>query len=76
MQVRAIIRNRTGVEDWIVEKAAHRRHGTNEQFIFPYDLGFWANTREVVNISCSPVGNGIDWKVAEGCDPYALTVNI
>lgn len=73
--MRAIVRNRTGVEDWIVEKAYLRRQGTDDVFVFPYDLGLWRNIRQVVNLSCVPVGNGIEWEVAEGCDEYSLTVS-
>lgn len=73
--MRAIIRNRTGVEDWILEKANYRRQNTDEDFIFPYDLGFRNNVRQVINLSCTPVGDGINWTVAEGCDQYTLTVS-
>lgn len=72
--MRAVVRNRTGVEDWIVEKACHRRQGTEEVFVFPYDLGLWANVRQVINISCAPVGDGVNWKVAHACDSFTLTV--
>lgn len=74
VQIRAIIRNRTGIEDWILEKANHRRKDSNEKFIFPYDLGIWNNIKQVLNFSCEPVGNGVTWPVVEGCDQYTLTV--
>lgn len=76
LQVKAIVKNRTCIEDWILEKALHRRRNTNEVFKFPYDLGAWNNINEVVSFSCHPVGNGITYKVAEGCDQYTLTVSI
>lgn len=76
LQVKAILRNRTGIEDWILEKANHRRRKKNEMFKFPYDLGTWNNIWEVVNLSCQPVGDGITWNVVEGCDQYALTVSL
>ena len=41
------MRNRTGVEDWILEKAVHRRGALDEPFIYPYDLGRWMNLCQV-----------------------------
>lgn len=72
--MRGIIRNRTGIEDWIVEKANFRRRETKESFKFPYDVGVWNNIKQVLNWNCLPVGDGITWVVAEGCDQYTLTV--
>ncbi|KAJ8931441.1 hypothetical protein NQ314_015623 [Rhamnusium bicolor] len=72
-QIRAIIRNRTGIEDWILEKANFRRRNLNEKFLFPYDLGPRKNFLQVVNFSCHPVGDGISWPVIKGCDQYTLT---
>ncbi|CAH0554084.1 unnamed protein product [Brassicogethes aeneus] len=71
-QVRGILRNSTGIEDWIVEKANYRRRN-DEAFIFPYDLGLKKNFTQVINFSCQPVGDGIIWPVAENCDQYTLT---
>ncbi|KAK5650884.1 hypothetical protein RI129_001913 [Pyrocoelia pectoralis] len=73
LQLRAIIRNRTGIEDWILEKAIFRRKDSKDLFVFPYHLGLWSNIRQVLNLSCEPVGDGIYWKVAEGCDQFTLT---
>ena len=73
-QARAIIRNRTGIEDWILEKAKYRREGTDEEFVFPYDLGVIENIQQVANVSCAPIGDGITWKVQDCCDQYTLTV--
>lgn len=73
--MRAIIKNRTCIEDWILEKANHRRRNTEEVFKFPYDLGALENIQEVINWNCHPVGDGINYKVAEGCDQYTLTVS-
>ncbi|XP_022910851.1 palmitoyltransferase ZDHHC6-like [Onthophagus taurus] len=72
-QARAIARNRTGIEDWIIEKANHRRKGTNEVFDFPYDLGVSNNIKQVINWQAVPVGDGINWSVKDGCDEFALT---
>lgn len=47
------MRNRTGIEDWILEKAIHRRlvaqekGGAMEPFIYPYHLGVWRNIQQV-----------------------------
>lgn len=68
------MRNRTGIEDWILEKAKYRREDSGEIFVFPYDLGRWRNIQQVVNFSCSPIGNGITWVIVDGCDQYTLTV--
>lgn len=43
-------------------------------FTFPYDLGAWENIKDVVNCSCRPIGDGINYRVTEGCDQYTLTV--
>ncbi len=37
-QLRSVIRNQTGIEDWIMEKAAYRLRGTGDTFLNPYDL--------------------------------------
>ncbi|XP_019871027.1 palmitoyltransferase ZDHHC6 [Aethina tumida] len=72
-QVRGILRNRTGVEDWILEKAQYRRRNSSTKFIFPYNVGIINNFWQVLNLSCQPHGNGIEWPVVEGCDQYTLT---
>lgn len=72
-QVRAIVRNRTGIEDWILEKANFRRREAVKQFVYPYNLGLCKNIKQVININCLPVGDGIIWEVAEGCDQFTLT---
>lgn len=72
-QIRAVLRNRTGIEDWILEKAKYRRTLTGEAFVYPYDLGYWKNWKQVLNWSCAPVGDGIEWPVVDGCDQYTLT---
>lgn len=87
-QIRSILKNRTGIEDWILEKAIYRRRnierkmreGGNEDFtvdpfIYPYDLGAKENFLSVMNFNCMPVGDGVEWKVITGCDQYTLTVS-
>ncbi|KAL1122363.1 hypothetical protein AAG570_003768 [Ranatra chinensis] len=74
MQVRAIIRNRTGIEDWILDKAMYRRLPSDPPFIYPYDLGWWKNFIQVINFGFGPIGDGITWPVVEGCTQYTLTI--
>lgn len=75
LQLSAILRNKTGIEDWIVEKAQYRRYGTNEVFVHPYSKGWLFNAKQVLRWNCRPVGDGIVWPVIEGCDQYTLTVS-
>lgn len=71
----AITKNRTEIEDWILEKAYYRRLGTNEKFVYPYSKGAWFNLKQVITWNCAPIGDGITWPVLDGCDQYTLTVN-
>ena len=75
-QAKAILKNRTGIEDWVLEKATFRREGTDEKFLHPYDLGWKANIVQVINWSLTPKGDGINWLTREGCDQYTFTVGI
>lgn len=59
-----------------MQKALYRREGTDEVFNYPYHVGVMENVKQVVNLSCSPVGDGIEWPVIEGCSQYTLTVNM
>ena len=49
------MRNQTGIEDWIVDKAVHRRLVARakgepiEPFVFPYNLGLVQNVLQVMN---------------------------
>ncbi|XP_037045727.1 palmitoyltransferase ZDHHC6 [Bradysia coprophila] len=72
-QIRSIVRNRTGIEDWILEKAKYRREDSGEEFIFPYDLGYKRNIQQVASWSCAPIGDGIVWQINDKCDQYTLT---
>lgn len=82
LQLRAVIRNRTGIEDWILDKAIYRRKAIikaardagDNAFVYPYDIGWVKNLAQVVNFSCVPVGDGVSWPVVDGCDQYSLTV--
>lgn len=74
-QLRSIARNRTGIEDWILEKAKYRREHSGEEFIYPYDLGYKRNIKQVISWSCAPIGDGIVWEINDKCDQYTLTVS-
>ena len=64
-QIKAILKNQTGIEDWIKEKADFRLRHSDRKFVWPYDLGRWENFKQVLGWSCSPTGDGIDWIVLE-----------
>lgn len=72
-QLRSILRNRTGIEDWILEKANYRHRHADVKFVYPYDLGKWENAKQVISWSCAPKGDGITWPVVEGTDQYTIT---
>jgi len=72
-QMKAILKNQTGIEDWIKEKADYRLRRTEEKFVWPYDLGRLENFKQVIGFSCQPRSDGISWPVVEGCDQYTLT---
>ena len=73
-KLRAIWRNQTGIEDWIIEKAIYRRKETSEVFLHPYDLGKWNNIKQVLTWTCIPKSDGIEWDIRDGCDRYDLTI--
>ena len=86
-QLKSVFKNCTGIEDWILDKAHFRRRAIvraakeagdtefeMEEFKYPYDLGWFKNTLQVLNFSCVPIGDGINWPVVVGCDQYTLTV--
>lgn len=72
-QLKGVLRNRTGIEDWILEKANYRRKDSKDNFTYPYDLGMLRNIRQVLSLTCQPTGDGIEWEVKEDCDQYTLT---
>lgn len=74
-QARVVIANKTGIEQWIVDKANDRAAANNlEKFVYPYDLGRSKNISQVINWKCTPVGDGFSWPVAEGCTNYTLSI--
>uniref|UniRef100_A0A0A9Z6P4 Palmitoyltransferase n=2 Tax=Lygus hesperus TaxID=30085 RepID=A0A0A9Z6P4_LYGHE len=73
-QLRVILRNRTGIEEWILSKAICRRNEDDPPFIYPYNLGYWKNFTQVINLEFEAIGDGIHWPVREGCSQYTLTI--
>nr|XP_026489149.1 palmitoyltransferase ZDHHC6-like isoform X2 [Vanessa tameamea] len=72
LQVRGIVRNRTTIEDWIIDKAVCRREEQGlPPFVFPYDLGWKKNVYLLFHGSQY---DGIRWPVVDGCGEYDLTV--
>ena len=74
--MKAILKNCTGIEEWVLEKAAYRREGTGEVFQHPYNLGWKANAAQIFNWALAPKGDGITWEIREDCNPYTFTVRI
>uniref|UniRef100_A0A915E8M2 Palmitoyltransferase n=1 Tax=Ditylenchus dipsaci TaxID=166011 RepID=A0A915E8M2_9BILA len=75
IQLKSAWRNRTGIEQYICLKAEYRyREDTDDEFAYPYDLGWRRNLREVFNENLAfAKGNGIWWPVVAGCDQFTLT---
>nr|CRZ23583.1 BMA-DHHC-6 [Brugia malayi] len=72
IQIRGIIRNRTGIEDYIVDKANARER--NAAFIYPYDLGWRRNISDVLlTWDGMPKGNGIWWPVIHPTTQFTLS---
>lgn len=75
-QIQIVLKNMTGIESWIVEKANWRLKENpekkNEQFNYPYDLGRKANFWQV--FGSDEKVNGFFYPVKEGCNPYSLTI--
>jgi hypothetical protein len=69
------MKNQTGIENWILRKARDRTHRRKTIFIYPYDLGFKENFRQVFNWreTFNVIGDGLVWPVRDGTDEYTLT---
>uniref|UniRef100_A0A1I8Q4F4 Palmitoyltransferase n=1 Tax=Stomoxys calcitrans TaxID=35570 RepID=A0A1I8Q4F4_STOCA len=74
-QMKSIWKNQTGIEMWIIEKAMYRRmhYPDLDEFVYPYDLGYIENIKQVFKNENVAKGIGIEWPVIEGCDQYTLT---
>ncbi|XP_018316226.1 palmitoyltransferase ZDHHC6 isoform X4 [Mycetomoellerius zeteki] len=73
VQILAILRNRTEIEDWILQKSQCWRNDRDAEYIHPYSKGWRFNISQVLTWDCTPVGDGITWPVIDGCDQYTLT---
>ncbi|KAK7501478.1 hypothetical protein BaRGS_00007282 [Batillaria attramentaria] len=75
IQIKSVWKNETGIESWIIDKA-YDRDRTEEEgpFIYPYNLGWRRNLKEVFTWTGRPVSDGFTWNVVEGCDQYTLTL--
>ncbi|XP_004523184.1 palmitoyltransferase ZDHHC6 [Ceratitis capitata] len=75
IQLKSILKNQTSIEMWIVEKADYRRYCNldEDDFVYPYDLGWRQNLLQVFSKRLVSKGDGITWPVLEGCDQYTLT---
>lgn len=75
-QLRGVLLNKTQVEDWILEKANHRRRMNKDlaTFVYPYNLGCCRNFWQVINFWGTPEGDGINWPVRDDCDKYSFTI--
>ena len=69
LQVYSVIRNKTGIEVYICEKAEDMERPEDSSFVYPYDLGPWKNFKSFLF-----AGNGYDWPVKPGVSRFALTV--
>lgn len=75
IQMKCIIKNETGIEQWIIEKAKDRERDEEEgEFIYPYDLGCWKNMGEVFTLSGKPKSDGFTWNIVPDCHQYTLTI--
>jgi hypothetical protein len=69
------MRNQSGIENWILRKARDRNYRRTKPFIYPYDLGFKENCRQVFDWTSTfnVIGDGLTWPVRDDTDEYALT---
>lgn len=74
MQLRSILKNETGIESWIKDKAEYRKESgpLQDPFIFPYNLGRWKNWKMV--FWWHECLDGITWPIRKDCHQYTLTV--
>ncbi|VDD92958.1 unnamed protein product [Enterobius vermicularis] len=74
VQIRIVLRNRTGVEDYIIGKA--NSHSQSVPFVYPYDLGWQRNVSEVLGTwSGRTKGNGVWWPVIAATDQFTFSVS-
>ncbi|GMT24184.1 hypothetical protein PFISCL1PPCAC_15481, partial [Pristionchus fissidentatus] len=79
IQLKGIYKGMTALEDYIVSKAEHSREEEEEEgievtpFVFPYDLGWKSNMKEIFSGWGTAHGNGIWWPIRNGTDQFTLT---
>ncbi|PIO60357.1 hypothetical protein TELCIR_18147 [Teladorsagia circumcincta] len=80
LQLKYIKNNKTGIEEYIEQKAVSYRKEEDcdwEDFIYPYDLGWKRNFSEVLfSWSGETTGNGVWWPVRKGCDQFSLSISV
>ncbi|XP_071829499.1 palmitoyltransferase ZDHHC6-like [Apostichopus japonicus] len=72
VQLKVVRRNETGIESWIRAKAEARER--EDEFIYPYNLGWKENMKQVLRWQGRPQGDGFTWPVVKGCNQYTLTM--
>lgn len=77
-QLKIAVRNMTGIEEWIVQKAILLRKFSEESlgpFVYPYDLGWKANLAQLFYSSSYLSLDGLNWPVCDGCNQFTLSVS-
>ncbi|KAL5019083.1 hypothetical protein ScPMuIL_004805 [Solemya velum] len=75
VQLRSIIKNETGIETWIMEKARDRIRDPGEgEFKNPYYISRFNHLRQVFTWTGRPVSDGFTWPVRKGCNQYTFTI--
>ncbi|CAD5226850.1 unnamed protein product [Bursaphelenchus xylophilus] len=75
-QIMVVLRNKTGIEEYICTKAEYRERDESEgPFVFPYHLGIRRNISEVFPSFWAriPRGNGIWWPIRSDCSQFSLS---
>ncbi|XP_052759806.1 palmitoyltransferase ZDHHC6-like [Mya arenaria] len=74
IQIKSVLKNETGIESWIIEKAVEREREDDEaEFVYPYHLGWRANLTQVFTWSGWPKSDGYTWDVVQGCNQFTFT---
>ncbi|GMS95668.1 hypothetical protein PENTCL1PPCAC_17843, partial [Pristionchus entomophagus] len=79
IQLKGIYKGKTALEDYIVSKADHAREEDTEEgeetipFLFPYDMGWKKNMKEILSGLGEIRGNGVWWPVVNGTHQFTLS---
>lgn len=74
IQMRSILKNETCIETCIIDKAAERDRDEDEgEFVYPYNLGWWYNLKQVFTWTGRPKSDGFTWDVVSGCNQFTFT---